>query len=66
MGEKEENIEGCKGVLGRGKIREGNIYMYDRGRKILKNTSDRGTSRGLETSRGKILRLAKHGKIASR
>lgn len=42
------------------------IYMYDRGRKILKNTSDRGTSRGLETSRGKILRLAKHGKIASR
>lgn len=45
---------------------EKEIYMYDRGRKILKNTSDRGTSRGLETSRGKILRLAKHGKIASR
>lgn len=54
--------------MGREKIREGveRKYMYDRGRKILKNTSDRGTSRGLETRRGKILRLAKHGKIASR
>lgn len=50
---------------GEKKIKGGRKYMYDG--KILKNTSGYIERIGNKKGRlGKILRLAKHGKIASR